>query len=404
LSGGAKLADYYIFIPCIYYDREVLENYESESSEDILLFINNLKEDFEYECSSEISHDLNRKHLGKCNILSIGDEYSKESINNASETINAEIIVTYHLKSPLCIVTLVVSNTMTDLTFLQDNMATNNLYLLLENNIRIEMSAFLKNYFRIRKIGDSRSLICIDKMPDYHSMIVLLAGEAAKSNVVSYQLKDYSYKEKIIDNFAQYDFYEIYASTSSVVYILPNMKNEYLANTLYEIALLFILELVLFQYAATCYAETLILEGLESVKLLTLKDIENIYEKFGKTIRFWNKNNFKYLTVQHLADKIEKIFQIEQLRKDYYQNLAHLEHIVQLRSSQNSEKEGKIINFIAIFITVIQFIPMVIEFFSANENWDVVLLRGSAFTIPVVVILLLLNYRRKLQRRKNNSI
>jgi hypothetical protein len=367
--------------------------------------------ELDYECASEIKNDLNQVYMGTFKILANAINYNdSEKIKRLNDTIDADMVIMYHKKSPLCIVNLIFSNINTNLTFLQDNITTDNCYLVIDGYEKIEISVYLNNHYKISKIGDARSLICLKELPDHETMLALLAGEAKESGLVfdsnnkSFKLTDYSYKEIILDNFAQYDFYQIYASASSVLYILQNLKNAIFANLSEEIALLFILEIVLFQYTATCYAELLILEGLENVKFMSLKDIEKIYEKFGKTIRFWNRNNFKYLTVQNLSDKIAKSFQIQELREEYYQNLNHLEHILQLRNSQSSEREGKIINFIAIFITIIQFLPMVIEFFTTNTNWSVILIRGSIFTIPVVIILLLLNYRRSLQRRKNKYL
>jgi len=163
-----------------------------------------------------------------------------------------------------------------------------------------------------------------------------------------------------------------------------------------EIAMVFIMELILFQFNAISHSDRIILSHLTNVKKLNLKEIEKIYIEFGKTIMFWDVDNFKYLTVQILSDRICQAFKLSELQETYYRNLDHLEHIVELRTSQNSEREGKIINVIAILLALIQILPLLYDVIRRGHlsvNGAI----KSAISVFVVIFFLLLvrRYRRK---------
>ena len=71
------------------------------------------------------------------------------------------------------------------------------------------------------------------------------------------------------------------------------------------------------------------------------------------------------MTVQNVSSKINDAFGTKNIIEEYYKNQNHLEHIVNLRDIQDSNRESKILNIIVLILTIVQVIPIIIEFI----NW-----------------------------------
>ena len=227
-----------------------------------------------------------------------------------------------------------------------------------------------------------------------------------KHNNIYYKLNSKELTEKSKDNFSQYNFYDIYASKSSVVYVLNTFSDNLILNIQDEVPILFIMEIIMFQEASVLRTNNRITEQLSQNGSVSLKFIENLYKEFGKTIRFWNKYVFKYETVQNLAVKLNNAFETQNTLDEYHKNQEFLEHIVSLRDIQSSNRESKILNFIVLILTLIQVIPVVMQFidwlFKTNFNpiniFDPKYLL-SLSTILILIIILLIKKRRD----KNNK-
>ena len=190
----------------------------------------------------------------------------------------------------------------------------------------------------------------------------MIASESYTSDRVDYKLNSKEFKKICSDNFSQYDFYEIYASRDAVVYVLHTFDDNLITNIQDEVPILFIMELIMFQDAAVLRTNNKIVDQLSKNGSVSISFIENLYKEFGKTIKFWNKGVFKYETVQNLSSKINEAFGTENTLAEYYKNQDFLEHIVNLRDLQNSNKESKILNIIALVLTVVQVVPLILEF------------------------------------------
>jgi hypothetical protein len=384
------MADIYVFIPCIY-DKNIPASCDNNIS---LMnnFLQELKAQSEYECSTKIYSELDRSCLGKFDFICTADEY-KELKDNIS--IDVYLILTKHQHSPLCTIMMIFPGADIDITMLQDQMSTNHMYIRRNGEI-FEIEDFLAEQFAIQKSAEAKCLICLKEKPSHYEMRAMLASEAANSAKVSYHLREAPYEEALASNIAMYDFYDCYVSARAAIYILHTMENTFEENMDEEIAMVFIMELILFQFNAISHSDRIILSHLTNVKKLNLKEIEKIYIEFGKTIMFWDVDNFKYLTVQILSDRICQAFKLSELQETYYRNLDHLEHIVELRTSQNSEREGKIINVIAILLALIQILPLLYDVIRRGHlsvNGAI----KSAISMFVVIFFLLLvrRYRRK---------
>jgi hypothetical protein len=225
----------------------------------------------------------------------------------------------------------------------------------------------------------------------------MLSGEAYNSSKVSYKLRPEALERESTENLAQYDFYECYASRRTVIYVLPSMRGQSFSDNLKdEAAMVFIMELLMFRHNAIESVGAQVLSNLAETRKLRLKDIEELYINFGRTLIFWEKENYKYAGAQRLADNIAERFELDVEQEGFYRKLGQIEHIVELRNSQQTEREGKIINAIAIFLTFLQVAPFLANLFADIElPYWITLPSFGVLTVFFLAVFLVRRRRKK---------
>ena len=93
----------------------------------------------------------------------------------------------------------------------------------------------------------------------------------------------------------------------------------------------------------------------------------------------------------------------------YYKNQDFLEHIVNLRDVQNSNRESKILNIIAIVLTIVQVVPLIIEFinwiFETNfKNLNIFSTKYIFGVSTLLIIILIILIRKKLIKKKQKRV
>ena len=285
--------------------------------------------------------------------------------------------------------------------------SNDNIFIYDESNKMININDFMKNKFKLERCGEAKTLLSLSNKPkDSLEFNCMLASETYKSFADDghyYRLTSEEIEKASKDNFSQYDFYEIYAYKSAVIYILKTFGDNDILNIQDEIPILFIMELIMIQSASVLRTNNEIIEQLSKGGTVSLRFIENLYKEFGKTIRFWNKDVFKYVTVQNISSKINEAFDTKNITEEYYKNQDFLEHIVNLRDIQDSNKESKILNIIVLILTIVQVIPIIIEFvnwfFSLNiKNFGFIYWVDLSILLLILVILLL---KKRIEKKKN---
>lgn len=346
----------YILIP--YFCCENLNVVASNQDYVSDAFISMMNINSKYECNNEVVKDFKRIFVGKKKIACLEDEYDGDVV----DTEEVYMFLTVHEATGLVLLTLMNLETSFSPTQIQDQVVSNNLSILDENSKFIDIDTYMKQNYKFTRCGDAKTLLSLSNKPkEVLEFEYMLASEAYNSTNIDYILESQQIAQKGYQNFSQYDFYEIYASNKTIVYILKTFNSSGIDNIKYEVPILFIIELIMFQNSSVLRTNKRIVDTLSLDGDAQLSYIEQLYIEFGKTIKFWNKDVFKYPTSQILADKINDAFETEKLLDDYYKNQKFLEHIVSLRDVQNSNKESKILNKIVLVLTVLQVIPVVIS-------------------------------------------
>lgn len=330
-------------------------------------FMKLLTAQIEYECTKIVGKDVERVFLGEFQFASLNDDYTKEysehtgiPLEKVVEKQDAFMYLSSHKGSDLHLLTLVVHQNKFDISGTGDQISAEELYISTkEGSLFLHLNQVLEENFSLIPMERPKFIVCMKEKPSSNRELgCILSGESFCSEQVDYIQDSPEIKELLQKNVAQYSFYECYVSSRCLVYIFEDFQEDFLENLEEEVAIVFICEFILFQNAAISRANRKIVEELIIGNRIELKTIEKLYIEFGKTVVFWDIDNFKYLLPQNLCNQILEAFRSHELLDTYYRNQAHLEHIVELRNSQASEREGKVINFIAIFLTILQVLPM----------------------------------------------
>ena len=371
-------------------------------------YINSLYRFSNYECNNNIAQSLKRTFLGEIPIGCIDDYYTKEVIDSQI----AYLFLTSHIDTKLHILTVVVPNNKLSTTMLQDQASSNNLYIKDGGNWR-NLFEYIFEKYKLKKCGEPKTIVCLSNKPrNENEMRAMLASEAfdGEYNLESEELYLTSNKLDQIsnNNISQYAFCETYASEVAVIYVLKGFKDNFKENLGHEELVIFIVELTMFQFSAINRTNQKIVEGLSKEGNVSLKFIENLYKELGKTVIFWNNDNFYYSSSQSFADAIYRSFKTHESFELYKKNQYFLEHIVDLKNAQSTNRENKILNIIVIILTCLQVIPVIISFITwlldITSPYTVLGVSGTSVTIIILLIIILIRRNKETKKKRKNKI
>lgn len=397
----------YIMVPYFLEKSRRFNFNDIKDSEDKLskFFLKQFEKISFYECNNDISTELKRYFLEKNVLYCFDDKYEDEV--KSKETIN--MFLTRHIISNICLLTIMIRKNKFSTTQIQDQVTSNFLYV---DNFgeKIFLDEYVYEKYGLRRCGSGKVLVSLSKMPkDKLEFQYMLAGESFNSSYSNCLLNSEEILINSGKNFSQYDFYEIYAGRNSIVYILKNFNNDDMKNIVSEIPILFIMELVMFQYSSLLRTNIRIVNELSYDINVSLNQIEKLYIEFSKTIKFWARDVFKYPTSQILFDRINKSFENDKILEEYQTNQRFLEHIVSLRDVQHSNRENKILNIIVIILTILQVIPTIISIVSwvhktdySSYYYSLIQIFGIISLIIIFIISMIKNNRNKNKKERLN--
>lgn len=411
----------------IYFSCEVLNDrylqFVKRPTKDAQQFLKVLKGKSDYEINSMITNEIDRYFLGCMDYPHLNDQFEKEvfSLNVESKMIYKKsspyVFLTVHKKTKTAILLLVDPLLDTDPSMDADQISRRNIFLNfdqgqvyfncfseLQNRMGLKPLDTPKLQVTMKCFSGSEKLSTHSEHGFYSS---LLLGEAAHSEFYHHMLVSDKGKMALENNLKQYDFYDLYSSSRVILYIIKGYGDSFKKNIDQNTDLIFVLELVLFQHTVILKINKNIVGALSKKSKVKFKEIGEMYVKFGESMLLREKNVFKYLLVQNLADKLSLVFEFDRLFQEYQYNQQHLEHIVQLRASRIAEIESRVINIVAIILAFVQIFPLLSEW-NYDLNWFENLkqmqyyLTGMGIFSAFIILLMVLKNRRN--RKKNRVL
>lgn len=375
--------------------------------EDIRRYLEKMREISVYECDSRIAESVERLWLGEFWLADMDDTY--ETIER---WLPVDLVLVSQKSTGLGIIQIFVENFRHNSTQIADMVSSENLFFytgekrqtppLLEENVKkTAVSEFLAGEWGLVKSGISRVMYTLSlEDKNTQDLVYLLAGESNISQNIEYKLQSGELEAMAYQNISMYDFYELYVSRRSVVYLLKDMKASFAENLADEALMIYICEIAVLQNAALYRINRQITDELLCDSNISSKTSLAMQMEFGKTILLWDNNIYKYDVPQRLSAHIVRSFGTEQLFEEYTKNSRHLEQIAMLKNNITSEREGAVLNGLALILSIGQLVQLISAAVAYARNLPVsanYTIAGCLGMLATVIFLLLL--RRKIQRK-----
>ena len=331
-----------------------------EPPADVRTFMEELRNQTSYEISSEVTKQLSLTYLCSCPFAHLNDSEMTVSRHLEEQPIlisTAHLLLAAHEKTGLANLIILLPGMTTDASMEADQISTGRLYLDYDGTHDFYSLAHLAGEkLGLHLLDTPRAIIAMDRAGrsleqltpqelEYYESLIL--GEAYDSKVVDYRIESRHAKESLSRNLHQYSYYDLYASSKILLLRLNDFSGQFSKNIRNEVSVLFVCNLIFLQNAAVVQANQRIVHTLSKQEVLTLKQIETMHIHFGSTMFLRERNVFRYVLVNQLAEAIEEAVESEKLMERYRLNQEHLEHIVNLKASRTAERESKIINAVA---------------------------------------------------------
>lgn len=398
-------SDIYLMIPYTSKRDIIIKENEAEVDEYTKEFLESINKYSTTQCREDVTKEIERYFIGKNNLCCMSFDYEQEEVHKEP----IYMFISKHKKTGIYMLILMNLKNEFSPTHIQDQLSTDNIYIY-DGEQRIHVDKYMMNKYGFERCGTAKNLISISNKPeDEMEFKCMLSSETYKPDQTMYYLLDSKEINNLANNnFSQYKYYELYASKYSVVYILNTFSDDLILNIQDEITILYIMELIMFQSASVLRTNNRVIKELSKEGTVSLKFIEELYREFGKTIKFWNKDIFKYETVQFISTKINDAFETHQIYEEYTKNQQFLEHIVSLKDIQDSNRESKILNIIVLILTIIQVIPLIFNFlswiFKFEFNIDISNDKYWFNTSIVLLIIIIVIVRGILVKNKKKKI
>lgn len=429
-----------------------------------------LKEDLIYECTPEMTEDIKHYYLGNCNFLYSYDEYPtfEDDDEDNDKTYffgeeKAHLIMMADTKNMLFNLLIFIPNNRFCPSTAQDQVSQSFLPVRKisggvitkknlssarsHNNNKNEgedqgvsdiqyynLNELINQLYGLIPCGHGKTLVCASDKPDDTELGCMLAGETYMSIHQDFRIRSNIFDidkqcEKVV-----YDYYNIYLSERSVVFVenhgedrqslfdlaeeakakgdldewVEQLENRIELVTTYT----FIMEVVTFR-------NTALQKMTEKVAAAILQDgdvsytyLQTLYRDFAGTDKYANKRNFKYYGTQKEAEAILDAFKTSELEKDYNDKQGFLESYIELSSANRSKLTTTIVGLAATLMSMFglkEIFGEIIEPFAKRHGVPLAGAPNLFYKLVIAVFLFYLMitvilYFRDRKRREENLI
>ena len=383
----------------------------------------------EYECSNEVARDLEFVHLGSFDFLHTTDDYEGRDPDTPEVVIGTargHSVLVAHRKTHMFVLTVLLPRYPFSVTQMEDQLSCGYLKIrdprVADVDTRGEDGAtqdagrfvffadYLRDTYGLHACGQAKSVLYLSSMPEQPAELAdILAAEAYDNFDREYGIESPEISHMAADNRAQFNDYEVYLSDRAIAFITKNWRDD-LTERVEDFAdYLFIVIMTLFQNTALAKVNMRVTKILEAGSDISPRTKLSIDREYGATIRFWEMQNFRYLTSQLEAAQVREAFGNAELKEAYREHQEYLEHLVSVKAAITEARNGMIINVVAIILAVIEVQPFFVELMQHVYGWlgieatyaPATINYGMFGGVALLVLVLIINGRRQRFVQKN---
>ncbi|MBR2790696.1 MAG: hypothetical protein IKD70_08840, partial [Eggerthellaceae bacterium] len=374
-----------------------------------------------YECSNEVARDLELVHLGSFDFLHTTDDYEGREPGAAEVVIGTargHAVLAAHRKTHMFVLTVLLPDYPFSATQMQDQLSCG--YLKIRDpraadgrgadgatqdaGSFVVFADYLRDVFGLHACGQGKCVLYLSDTPDDpRELADMLAGEAFDNYDREYGIDSPEITRMATDNRAQFNDYEVFLSNRAIAYITKDWRDDARERVADFADYLFIVILTLFQNTALAKVNMRVTKILEAGSDISPRTKLAIDREYGATIRFWEMQNFRYLSSQLEAAQVKEAFGNAELKETYREHQEYLEHLVSVKAAITEARNGMIINVVAIILAIIQLQPFFVELLQTVYTWLGIEATYAPSTInygmfggvALLVLVLIINGRRQ---------
>jgi len=299
-----------------------IDKLQEPEHESVKKYFNGLTEALKYEIRSEISEKIERRYLGKEELI-IKNEYKYVEYEDRKCH-----ICLYYYKC-FYIAVLYIENLGMDPTVLLSQVSLGYKQIKIKyGNKDINIGLYIREKIKIRKNesdgriksgGDIHCVTSLIKKPAVTHLAFMMACEnipVSKYIKLPTPLTGPEFFNKACTNLAQYGLGQVYASGKNVVYIFDKINKDRKET---EILLLLVMELLMLQYCSIYSVNFEIMLALDKGEFFTAT-INSVNRRYSCAAMLWDFDNYSYLTSKQIHGLIAEEFGIPRLRDEYKNN------------------------------------------------------------------------------------
>lgn len=360
--------DIYLMLPLAEHKKNWRTNelFERDADMDDIpqALIDGLQECFEYECSNEMLADLETVYLGKYSMLHTTDDYDTcgREVIVGEEIVYA--IITAHKITHMFNLTIMIPDCKYSTTQVEDQLSYGFIKIRdpRDESKFVDIYEYLHDEFGLFKCGDGKCLLYMSNKPKIEGEFQnILSGEVFNSMHINYHIHSEQVEKMCNTNYSQYDYYDVFLSDKVIAFIAKEFDDDVLERIAVASTYAFIVQLVVFQNTSLAKNNIKISRALAQDGDISHEQILELYQDFGKTMCFWELNNYKYRGTQNEATCITEAFANKELKVTYNEYQEYLEHIVELKSARTEARNGTILNIVMTLLAIIQVQTFVVD-------------------------------------------
>ena len=371
-----------------------------------------LQERLSYECTNKVVEDIELACLGSFDFLHTTDDYKGLEDPDQETVVNTNrgtAVLVAHRKTHMFILAVMLPRYANSVTQMEDQVSYGYVRIRDPRNPQqfVSFYEYLRLTYGLHRCGQPKNLLYLSNLPATQQELAnMLAAEAVDNYGRTYTLKSPELNELAATDRSQYEDYQVYLSSRAIVYVPCEFAPDAELRMQDISDYLFVVIITLFQNTALEKVNNRVTVILEERSDISPRVKLAIDEEYGKTVRFWEDQNFKYLAAQYESQAIREAFLNAEIRDMYNEHQEYLEHVVSVKAAIADNRNATILSVVATVLAVISIQPFIVgllkalyEFLGIEAVYAETSVNFGLFGGIVVFLLLALLY----MRRKGND-
>lgn len=404
------VSDIQVLIPVEYNSKGCL-NMNHEYDENIFTFMQSLEYRTFYEVGiskdnvNETEYDfherIDRFYLGRY-MIQIREENSIDTYNHLGDPIgqpaSVYIMISIDNNSNCGVLSLISESSPFLLSHFLDAIIRNQLYIS-NNGTWENLILYFQKRYQVHKRGTVKTFVTIPQNkncltpPQIASLLMsetIYDQEQNLGNFIDEEVLNIVNSDAGI---GQYDRAFVCGYTNTLIQFYEQMHFSVMSRLQEEAITFFYIELLMFEEAAVNIAQNQIVASLTNVNKIGTKEFlrkaMHIHKSYAQTIEFWDVQVL-YPSSRKSISAIRSAFKLDEQLNRMYRYDQELQKIFGFKRDILDRIESSMLNYIILFLTLIEALSIVFPYFFENKNMEHVEFLGLSLIMLITILIVII--------------